>query len=157
MSTVLEILEIATSIITILGLPFAIYSYLKEQRLQRLEREYGTFDALDNKYIEIQQLCLNHPKLDVFDTPYDNPSQLTESERKQEEAILLIRMSIFERAFLMYQREGDQAKKCQWEGWDIEIKEWLTRPNFKQVWEKHAAYFDTKFYEHYSGVGRDNC
>ena len=125
MSHTIQILELITYLITIIGVPFAIYSYLREQKLQREEREYGTFDALDDKYIEIQQLCLQYPNLDVFDTPYNNPKTLSEAEQKQEEAIFLIRISIFERAFLMYQRENDKAKTCQWEGWDIEIKEWL--------------------------------
>lgn len=83
-------LEITTFIITILGVPTAIYLYVKEQYRQRIEREYGTFDALDAKYIEIQQLCLQYPELDAFDSPYDTPRHLTEEQKKQEEAILMI-------------------------------------------------------------------
>ncbi|PCJ32914.1 MAG: hypothetical protein COA90_01380 [Gammaproteobacteria bacterium] len=143
-------LELATFLITIMGVPAALFIYLREQHNQRTEREYGTYDALDDKYIEIQQLCLEHPSLDVFDSPFVNPPALTEEQKKQEEAILLIRISIFERAFLMYQRTRSQAKKDQWEGWEIEINEWLARDNFKAVWAEHSPYFDKSFVQSFN-------
>ena len=31
----------------ILGIPAAIYEYLENKRRERLEKEYGTYDALD--------------------------------------------------------------------------------------------------------------
>ena len=145
-----QYLGVVTSIITILGLPAAIFVYLQEQKSQRSEREYGTFNALDEKYIEIQQLCLEYPELDVFDSPYDNPKELSEEQKKQEEAILLVRISIFERAFLMYQRTASQSKKDQWEGWEIEIKEWFSRGNFRSAWEEHGSYFDKTFFEYFN-------
>jgi len=150
MSVISQYLEIATFVITILGVPAAIFVYLKEQNNQRAEREYGTFDALDGKYIEIQQLCLEHPELDVFDSPFDNPAELSEQQQKQEEAILLIRISIFERSFLMYQRTTSQAKQGQWKGWELEIIEWLARDNFRSVWDEHGAYFDKSFFEYFN-------
>lgn len=150
MQNLIQYLEIATNIITILGVPVAFYIYLKEQALQREEREYGTYDALDDKYIDLQKLCLQYPYLDIFDTPFDKPNKLTAEQQKQEEAILLIRISIFERAFLMYQREVSKARTNQWEGWEIEIKEWLQRSNFKAIWDVHKDYFDKCFVEYFS-------
>ena len=150
METLAQYLEITTFIITILGVPFAIYMYLNEQKTQRAEREYGTYDALDDKYIELQQLCLQYSKLDIFDSPFQNPNELTEEDRKQEEAILLIRISIFERAFLMYQREAAKAKKDQWDGWDVEIKEWLERKNFRAIWDIHNSYYDQAFAKYFN-------
>lgn len=145
-----QYLEITTHIITILGVPTAIYVYLKEQKKQREEREYGTFDALDDKYIEIQQLCLGYPELDIFDSPFANAKDLSEEEKKQEEAILLIRISIFERAFLMYQQNTSKGRKGQWDGWKREIIEWFSRSNFTAVWEEHAHYFDKDFFEYFN-------
>lgn len=144
-----QYLEVATFIITIMGFPAAIFFYLKEQSTQRSEREYGTFDALDQKYIEIQTLCLEYSQLDVFDSAYSTPRELTEEQQKQEEAILLIRIAIFERAFLMYQRTTSKSKKDQWKGWELEINEWLERDNFKAVWSEHGPYFDKSFFEHF--------
>ena len=150
MDQVHQYLEISTFLITIMGLPAAIFLYLKEHHKQREEREYGTFNSLDEKYIEIQQLCLAHPELDAFDTPYAEPRVLSDQEEKQEEAILLIRISIFERAYLMYQRTTSQAKKGQWEGWELEIEGWFQRGNFKKVCEDHGLYFDKEFFTHFN-------
>lgn len=149
MNNIALYLEMITYVITILGLPFALYIYIDEQKAQRAEREYGTYDALDDKYIELQQLCLQYPKLDIFDSPFVNPNTLTEEDEKQEEAILLIRISIFERAFLMYQREAAQAKDNQWEGWEVDILEWLERKNFSDIWNIHKQYYDKTFVEHF--------
>lgn len=97
----------------------------------------------------MQQLCLQYPKLDIFDSPFINPNTLTEEDQKQEEAILLIRISIFERAFLMYQREAAQAKANQWEGWEIDVLEWLERENFKDIWQVHKQYYDKTFVDYF--------
>jgi len=150
MEQISQYLEATTFIITILGFPAAIIFYLREQKKLRLEREYGTFDALDNKYIEIQQLCIDHPELDVFDTPYDTPPKLDEGQKKQEEAILLIRISIFERAYLMYNGSTSKIKKDQWNGWQDEIKDWLERDNYLTVWKEHSPYFDHDFTAHFN-------
>ncbi len=142
-------LEMAAFIVTIIGLPVAIISYVREQKSQREEREYGTYDALDDKYIELQQLCLNYPNLDIFDSPYTRETPLSEEEQKQEEAILLIRIAIFERAYLMYMRTPDTVKSSQWEGWEAEILEWLTRENYRRVWQQHKPYYDKAFVQYF--------
>jgi hypothetical protein len=157
MDVIAQYLEIATFIITILGVPAAIFVYLKEQSNRRIEREYGTFDALDEKYIDIQQLCIEHPELDVFDSPFDNPKELSAEQKKQEEAILLIRISIFERAFLMYQRTTSEVKEGQWKGWELEIIEWFSRDNFRSAWEEHGSYFDKSFFEYFNGYVSSEC
>ncbi|MCK4822019.1 hypothetical protein KA005_40020, partial [bacterium] len=150
-----QCLAIVTFIITIIGVPVAISIYLKEQRLQRDEREYATYDALDDKYIELQQLCIEYPELDIFDTPFEEPQKLTERQKKQEEAILLIRISIFERAFLRYQRASSKVKKDQWEGWNAEIKKWVNRENFRRAWDIHNQYYDKAFVEYLNGYLSD--
>jgi hypothetical protein len=117
--------ELASYVVTVLGVPAAIYVYMREQASLRYEREYGTFDSLDDKYIELQTLCLEHCELDVFDTPFEQTPNLTEGQKKQEEALLLIRIAIFERAYLMYKRISKSTKQSQWQGWENEISEWL--------------------------------
>jgi len=71
-------------------------------------------------------------------------------QKKQQEAIFLIRISIFERAFLMYQRTTSQSKKDPWEGWVLGITEWLSRANFSTVWKEHGTYFDKSFFEYFN-------
>lgn len=145
-------LENISYLITIVGVPIAIFVYLREQKRQREEREYGTYDALDDKYIELQQLCLSYSNLDVFDTPFAPTPKLTEEQKKQEEAILLIRISIFERAYLMYTRTDSNCRNEQWAGWELEIKEWFSRDNFRATWNEHKQYFAKSFVNHFDVV-----
>ena len=49
----------------------------------------------------------------------------------------------------MYQREAAKAKKDQWEGWKLEILEWLERQNFKDIWEIHKQYYDKSFVSYF--------
>jgi len=143
------LLEALSHLITIIGVPIAIFVFLREQHLQREEREYGTYDALDDKYIELQTLLLDYPHLDVFDKPRQNPETLTNAELRQQDSILLIRMSIYERAYLMYQHCGLATRRDQWNGWEMEIKEWLQRESFLSVWEENKAYFDKDFVSYF--------
>ncbi|MGB5157786.1 hypothetical protein [Desulfobacterium sp. N47] len=46
-----EYLQIITSVVTILGLPLAVLLFYLEKRKERRDREYGTYNALDDKYI----------------------------------------------------------------------------------------------------------
>jgi hypothetical protein len=144
--------ELASYVVTVLGVPAAIYVYMREQASLRYEREYGTFDSLDDKYIELQTLCLDHPNLDIFDTPFEQPPKLTPQQQKQEEAILLIRVAIFERAYLMYNRTSKGVKQSQWTGWEEEIIEWLERPNFAKVWAEHKRYYDSSFVSYFDSL-----
>ena len=144
--------ELLSYVVTVLGVPAAMYVYLREQSNLRYEREYGTFDSLDDKYIELQTLCLEYPSLDIFDTPFEQSPTLTPEQEKQEEAILLIRISIFERAYLMYTRTRDAVKQSQWNGWETEILEWLDRPNFAKAWSIHSPYYDLSFVEYFNNL-----
>jgi hypothetical protein len=148
--------ELASYVVTALGVPAAIYVYMREQASLRYEREYGTFDSLDDKYIELQTLCLEHSELDVFDTPFEQAPNLTEGQKKQEEALLLIRIAIFERAYLMYKRISKGTKQSQWQGWENEISEWLERPNFIQVWKNHSPYYDLEFVDYFNKLRSKN-
>ncbi|MEX2581565.1 MAG: hypothetical protein WD342_21085 [Verrucomicrobiales bacterium] len=151
-SSILLLLEALSYCAAILGIPAAIYVYVKEQSKLRDEREYGTYNSLDDKYIELQTICLSYPELDVFDSPYSVSRKLEEPQKLQEEAILLIRISLFERAFLMYRHASSKSRRDQWISWDREIQEWMERENFKAAWDKYATYFDRSFYQQYNIV-----
>ena len=60
-------LDILNKVIVILGAPLAYIQYLRTKRKEKRDREYGTYNALDEKYLEFQKLCLEHPYLNIFD------------------------------------------------------------------------------------------
>jgi hypothetical protein len=146
MQTVKDLLDILSSLATILGIPIAILLFYNEKRRERKDREYGTYNALDDKYIDYLRLCLDNPDLDVFDIPLAHKGELTVEQERREMALLGILISILERAFLMYRDQSTKLKKSQWIGWDAYVREWSARANFRRAWKLiEGEQFDADF------------
>ena len=142
---VLDYIDATSKIIVILGLPLAFLQYQRTKRKEKRDREYGTYNALDEKYLEFQKLCLDYTHLDIFDIPDDNPVLLNQEQKKQELIIFTMLFSIFERAYLLYSDQYSNIKKRQWIGWDSYIKSFCKRENFLNAWNISGETFDTKF------------
>ncbi|MCW7753408.1 hypothetical protein OOT00_05335 [Desulfobotulus sp. H1] len=141
-----DYLQLIAHTVTILGLPLALLIFYREKRRERQDREYGTYDALDNKYTHFLELCLERPELDVFDLPFDsNEMNATARKKRQEEIMFLILISIIERAYLMYKDQNTAIKKRQWEGWVAYMKHYSKRQNFRQRWPEFGPNFDHQF------------
>jgi len=138
-------LDILNKVIVILGAPLAYIQYLRTKRKEKRDREYGTYNALDEKYLEFQKLCLEHPYLNIFDIPDVDPQQLNSKQQKEELILLTMLFSIFERAYLLYSDQNSTIKKKQWVGWDLYIKSYCTRRNFREAWGVSGTTFDTDF------------
>ena len=79
----LDYLDAISKIVIILGLPLAFIQYKITKRKEKRDREYGTYNALDEKYLEYQRLCLRFPYLDIFDLPDKKPRELDKFKRKK--------------------------------------------------------------------------
>lgn len=118
---------------------------ITKQRYKELEKEYLTYNALDEKYIEFQKLCLDHPYLDVFDIKDANPKQLNPQQQKEELIAFTMLFSIFERAFIMYEKQDPEIREEQWRGWDEYIHAYCKRKNFVAAWKISGSTFDERF------------
>ncbi|MEO0130393.1 MAG: hypothetical protein ABIK76_01680 [candidate division WOR-3 bacterium] len=140
-----DILEILSSIAIILGIPFGLLEYIRTKRREQRDREYETYNALDEKYLQYLALCLEHTDLDIFDVADSNPSELNEKQKKEELIAFTILFSIFERAYIMYYDQSTKIKEKQWKGWEGYIREYCGRKNFIQAWKISGQYFDADF------------
>lgn len=129
-ATAKDIFEIASYITILFGIPIGLTQYYQNNRKEQLDREYGTYDALDMKYLDYQRFCFDHPYLDISNIPDKNPQVLTPEQHKQESIAFEMLYSIFERSYLMYRDQGNDIIKKQWNGWKEYIEDYLTRPNF---------------------------
>ena len=143
--TIKDYLEAASYLSIILGLPAALYQFIRAKRKEELDREYGTYNALDEKYIEFQKLCFDLPTLDIFDIPDSSARELSELEKKQELIAFTMLFSIFERAYLMYFDQDGNLKAKQWTGWNDYIASYCRRQNFRDAWESSGNTFDTDY------------
>lgn len=147
-----EKLEIASLIVNLVGVPVAIVLYFLSKRQERIEREYGTYNSLDEKYIEYLKLCAENPDLDVFDLPADaspppaKPGEAGSAALPRKPLIIFsVLLAILERAYLMYRDKSRAVQASQWKGWDGYIRDWATRPNFRQAWQALRGQYDADF------------
>lgn len=139
------VLDAMAKVVVILGFPLAYIQYRIAKRKEKKDREYGTYNALDEKYIEFQKLCLERPYLNIFDIPDELPKKLTDKQAKEELILFTMLFSIFERAYLLYSDQTSKIKKKQWLGWETYIKGYCNRSNYLKAWEVSGETFDTDF------------
>jgi hypothetical protein len=140
-----DTLDYLVKLAQLIGIPVGIALYGINKRKERLEREYGTYNALDEKYIDYLTLCVSHPYLDVADIPHAQPKELNPEQRHLELVMFSILISILERAYLMYQDKSGGVRKAQWKGWDSYVRDWCRRKNFAAAVPLLKQQFDENF------------
>lgn len=140
--------ELLAQLVTIVGLPIAIFSYVRESRRQRNDRELGTYSSLDDKYIYYMNLCIEHPELNLFHVPLPDRPSYTPEQTVRRYAMFEILVSILERAFLMYSGHPTPARANQWAGWEAYLKFWVGHPDFDALWGMLGGEFDDRFVAH---------
>ncbi len=154
-----KLVPIATLISVLLAVTLFVQGERKEAaqnaRAATLEREARVRDAyssLDDRYLDYVKLCLEHPDLDVFDTPMVNRPRPTFEQQRQEAMVLSMLISIMERAYLMYCTHSDNFEKNQWSTWAAYMKMWSARPNFRAEWLDSKNQFDAGFAGYLDGL-----
>jgi hypothetical protein len=147
-----KLVPIATLISVLLAVTLFIQGERKEAAAQataaaqeRESRVRENYSALDDRYLDYVKLCLEHPDLDVFDTPITNPPPRTIDQQRRESMILSTLTSIMERAYLMYATPDDAFERNQWNAWAAYMKMWSVRPNFRAEWKTSSKQFDANF------------
>jgi len=64
-ASIKDLAELLSYLVVIIGIPVAIVQYVRAVRSEQKSREDATYDAVENKFIEFQRLCLEYPRLDV--------------------------------------------------------------------------------------------
>jgi hypothetical protein len=143
--TIATTLDVLVKITQLIGIPVGIIVYARNKRKERIDREYGTYDALDQKYIDYLKLCLANSDLDVADMPKTNVIALTAEQSHRQTIMFLILLSIMERAYIMYKDKSDAIRQSQWSGWNAYIQDWLKRGNFAAALPMLSTEFDVGF------------
>src|SRR5580700_6471579 len=131
METIKNITQIIYYLAMSIAGPLAMIAYLKSKKSDRLEKEYKTYDELDNRFFEYQKLALEYYDLDILDVPNNDPSLAFDKKRKQEMVAYAILFSLFERAYLMFSSQADGFRQRQWSGWKHFLNDFLRRENVR--------------------------
>jgi hypothetical protein len=124
-----DLWEVASFIVTTLGLPVAILFFAWEQRKERNNEEEEAYQLLSNAYNEFLKVVLANPDLQLrSNEPLVDPSP------EQNERMLVIfdmLVSLFERAYLVaYHPKMGETEARRWNSWDDYMREWCRREDF---------------------------
>jgi hypothetical protein len=145
METVIHITQIIYYIAMSIAGPLAVIAFLRVKKSEQFEKEYKTYDELDNRFFEYQKLALEYYDLDILDVPNNDPSLAFDKKRKQEMVAYAILFSLFERAYLMFSHQADTFRQRQWSGWKRFLNDFLRRENVRTAWHLSKETYDTDF------------
>ncbi|MBL8330274.1 MAG: hypothetical protein JNJ71_15650 [Rubrivivax sp.] len=124
-----DLLELASFAVTVVGLPFAVWVFLAQQRKERENEEEEAYQHLSDAYNNFLQIVLANADLQLR-TQAALPSPTPE----QNERMLVIfdmLISLFERAFLVaHKPDMTPAEQRRWNSWDDYMREWCRRDDF---------------------------
>ena len=124
--------ELASFVVTALGLPFAIGFFVWEQRKQRDSEEEEAYQLLSDAYNDFLKIVLANPDLHLrTNEPLTDP---TPDQRERMLVIFDMLISLFERAYLVaYKPRMTDTERRRWNSWDDYMREWCRREDFRAV------------------------
>jgi hypothetical protein len=139
--------ELASFIVTALGLPFAILFFAFEQRKERANEEEEQYQLLSDAYIDFLKVVLANPDLRLRSSePLPDP---TAEQRERRLVIFDMLMSLFERAFLVaYKDDMNEEDRRRWNSWEDYMREWCRREDFRNVLPQLLSGEDPEFQDY---------
>lgn len=128
----LETWELLSYIVTVFGLPLAIFSFLLEQRKERENEEEEVYQLLTADYTDFLKLVIANPDLKL--RSQREIADLTEEQRERMLVLFEILVSLFERAYLLsYDEDMTRKQQRRWLSWEDFMREWCQREDFRKL------------------------
>ena len=121
--------ELASFVVTALGLPVAIAFFMWEQRKERDSEEEEAYQLLSDAYNDFLKVVLAHSDLHLRShEPLQDP---TPDQRERIRVIYDMLISLFERAYIVaYKPRMSDTERRRWNSWDDYMREWCRREDF---------------------------
>lgn len=128
----LEFWELASYIVTVIGLPFAIIVFMIDQKKERLNEDEELYQRLSDEYANFLKLLLENSDLKLTAKNSDL-SVMTEEQLERKRIIFDILISLFERAYiLVYEENMIPQTRRLWSSWEDYIRSWCRRKDFRE-------------------------
>ena len=125
----IEIWEMLSYVVTVIGLPLAIAVFLFEQQKERENEEEEVYQLLSDNYQDFLKVALENPDLRLFSK--DATPSLSDEQIERQLIIFSMLMSLFERAYLLlYEENMTPKQKRRWNSWEDYIQDWCTNEDF---------------------------
>jgi hypothetical protein len=152
----LEWWEMASYIVTVVGLPFAIVVFMMEQRKERQGEQEEIYQRLSDEYREFLKLVLDNPDLQLL-RKGAQPAELSEEQKERRQAIFEILTSLFERAYLLvYEDKMDTNTRRLWMTWEDYMRDWCRRDEFRSALPELLRGEDPEFCDYFLALSRQD-
>lgn len=139
--------EIASYVVTVIGLPLAIWVFVAEQRKERQNDDDEVYQKLSAEYTEFLKLVLENADLRLMSAAA--VPDCTPEQRERREVLFSILISLFERAYLLvYEDEMPRQQRRLWQSWEDYMREWCRRADFREALPRLLEGEDPDFVEH---------
>src|SRR5688572_31054322 len=146
--TFLETMELLSYVVTVVGLPLAIITFVWQQRKERQNEQEEIFQRLSDEYREFLKLVLDNADLHLLRREGAR-AELTEEQKERRLAIFGILVSLFERAYLLvYEENMDRKTSRLWQSWEDYMREWVRRQEFRDALPQLLEGEDPEFTEY---------
>lgn len=129
----LEMWEMASYVVTVVGLPYAIILFAWQNFKERQLENEELYQALAEEYAKFAQLLIQNADLQLM-TGHIPDASLTAEQKERKKIIFDVLVALFERAYiLVYEEKMDKQTKRLWATWEDYIKFWCARADFKEA------------------------
>jgi hypothetical protein len=121
--------EIASYVVTVIGLPLAIALFLFEQRKERRNEEAEVYQLLSDAYNAFLKVVIDNPDLRLRSNTV--PPDRSPEQQERMLAVFDMLISLLERAYLTaWTPEMTPEQKRRWNSWEDFMREWIRRDDF---------------------------
>lgn len=149
--------ELASYVVTVVGLPFAIVVFMLEQRRERQNEEEELYQRLSDDYADFLKLTLDHADLQLTHAETDD-AKLTPDQLERKEVLFEILTALFERAFiLVYEDTMSRQSQRLWATWEDYMRAWCRRLDFRRRLPTLLEGEDPDFVTYLSRIADEEC
>ncbi len=150
----LQTWELLSYIVTVIGLPLAIFVFIYEQRKERDNEDEAVYQLLSDNYQDFLKVALENPDLRLFST--EKTSALDDIQRERMYIIFSMLISLFERAYLLLYEPGMSDKQLRrWRSWEDYMREWCAREDFRAALEDQLGGEDPDFVTYLRALAKE--
>ena len=144
----LEWTELLSYVVTIVGLPLAIYVFLMEQRKERQAEEEAIHQRLSDEYNDFLKLVIENSDLQLL-RQEGATTELTDEQMERKQAIFGILVALFERAYiLVFDEDMNKQQRRLWQSWEDYMRDWCKRKDFRDALPELLEGEDPDFAQH---------
>ncbi len=143
--------ELLSYVVTVIGLPLAIMTFMLEQRKERENEDEEVYQLLADNYTDFLKLVMANPDLQL--RSHSGPLTMSAEQEERKLVLFEILISLFERAYLLtYDPDMHGKRLRRWMSWEDYMREWCLRDDFRQYMPRLLIGEDADFVTHISNI-----